>query len=89
MSGLMANSQGLQGRLTEEAGMNFMHCGFCPARLINSSLEVSRQRNARQCLRCLEGNNMSKSGTPPAAEDGTGLWGSGVVLAPNQGSFLS
>lgn len=41
-SGLMANSQGLQGKLIEEAGMNFMHYGFIPPRLINSPLEVGR-----------------------------------------------
>lgn len=46
-SGLMASSQGLQGKLiAEEAGMNFMHCGVSLSKLTNSFLEMSRQRNA-------------------------------------------
>lgn len=42
----MAHSLSLQGTLTAEgAGMNSMGCGFIPPKLINPSLEMSKQRN--------------------------------------------
>lgn len=48
-SGPMANSQGLQGKLTaEEAGMNFMHYGFIPPRLIKLS---SRNEQAEEYMK--------------------------------------
>lgn len=47
-SGLLANFQGLQGKLTEEAGMNFMHYRFIPPRLLKLS---SRKEQAEEYLK--------------------------------------